>query len=430
MDSVIVDENVTMEPVEDNQSRDLRAILPSLSGNIQRSKPLNAETRQSLRNSVPSMSGVLGSPSSSKKQGFSFTEEPIAENVNISAAYVPDEAELVGEYDEDDIMNPVNSGELIIEDADDSDYGETITESGAYSGEGYVDMPKSRVKRLFGKFRHNKHKSHESTPQEWLDVDESFDAPSVGAARQSWESFRDDYDDDFEDVEITDVEEDVRIRDHEETSRRPHSVTTKRRSSHPKRRWNGGGFSREQLGRVSTLSEDVQAVQTPVEPVETVQAELSGKIVQFHNPEINVEVWFVALGSELAQNGGMRAFLEEHEQEMRGAIIVELEGLGAGNLSLIDEEGLYFPRKISSRMGRMIRKASNPLGMTVGKSKMLWKDSAAGVALKHGLQAMHLAGIEGGKPAHINQENDVLENINPEKLHQNSDFIMELLKSI
>ena len=40
----------------------------------------------------------------------------------------------------------------------------------------------------------------------------------------------------------------------------------------------------------------------------TSPAELQ-QISQFRNPDINTEVWFVALGSELAQNGGMRAFI-------------------------------------------------------------------------------------------------------------------------
>ena len=63
-----------------------------------------------------------------------------------------------------------------------------------------------------------------------------------------------------------------------------------------------------------------------------------------------MEVWFVALGSELAGNGGMRAFVETHEAELKGSIIIELEALGAGELTLMDREGTYLPKKASSRM--------------------------------------------------------------------------------
>ncbi len=79
------------------------------------------------------------------------------------------------------------------------------------------------------------------------------------------------------------------------------------------------------------------------------------QIEQFHSDRIDMEVWFVALGSELAGNGGMKAFMAAHEAELKGALIVELEALGAGELTLIDKEGTYVPKKASSRMKRLVR---------------------------------------------------------------------------
>ena len=78
-----------------------------------------------------------------------------------------------------------------------------------------------------------------------------------------------------------------------------------------------------------------------------------------------MEVWFVALGSELAGNGGMKAFMAAHEAELKGALIVELEALGAGELTLIDKEGTYVPKKASSRMKRLVRKAGQATGLKV-----------------------------------------------------------------
>ncbi len=37
----------------------------------------------------------------------------------------------------------------------------------------------------------------------------------------------------------------------------------------------------------------------------------------------------------------MNAFLAEHSQDLRGAIIIELEGMGAGELSFVEREGAY-----------------------------------------------------------------------------------------
>ena len=54
------------------------------------------------------------------------------------------------------------------------------------------------------------------------------------------------------------------------------------------------------------------------------------QIQDFHNASINMEVWMVALGSEVDENAGIKAFLMEHAQELRGAVIIDVEGLGAG----------------------------------------------------------------------------------------------------
>ena len=61
---------------------------------------------------------------------------------------------------------------------------------------------------------------------------------------------------------------------------------------------------------------------TPVE----LNEELN-EVYQFRNPDIDAEVWFVALGSELAQNSGMKAFLEAHQSELRGAFIVDIDAI-------------------------------------------------------------------------------------------------------
>ncbi len=154
------------------------------------------------------------------------------------------------------------------------------------------------------------------------------------------------------------------------------------------------------------------------------------QIHRFRRADINTEVWFVALGAELSDNSGMKAFLAEHAQDLRGAIIIELEGLGAGELSLIEKEGAYKQQSSSSRMKRYVKKAAQALGMNVAAKEMCWKESAAAYAAKHGHQTMHLAGTDGAKPAYFAQADDVLENVELDKMLDNSDFVMELLKNI
>lgn len=73
----------------------------------------------------------------------------------------------------------------------------------------------------------------------------------------------------------------------------------------------------------------------------------------------------VALGSEINENSGIRSFLIEHAQELRGAIIIDIEALGAGEFSLINSEGIIKKTKTASRLKRYVRQAANKMGLTI-----------------------------------------------------------------
>ena len=292
--------------------------------------------------------------------------------------------------------------------------------------QGYVEMPKSRFGRLFGRKR-RKERAQESTPQEWLNVEEDFEAQQVGAERGGWESFRQDeaagqtvafnaeyFDEAFDGDDGYD--------DYE-------AAPARRRG----RRFEGGAFSLEE--------DEFAAPDGAAEPVSPFAEGLPADFVfeddpnlqsieQFHSQRVDVEVWFVALGAELAGNGGMRAFMDAHASELKGSIIIDLEALGDGTLSLIEKEGTYLPKKASSRMKRLVKKAGQAVGLAVPSTTMEWRDSSAAYAMKHGQQALHLAGMNDKKPAFFAQADDVIENIDADQLALNSDFVMELIKQI
>ena len=137
---------------------------------------------------------------------------------------------------------------------------------------------------------------------------------------------QDEYDDDYYD-------EDDSFYEDKTTAFEPASDDGTRRGG--RSRWNGGAFSRISMGNANVRSEE--EIVTPdmmPEPVESEEDE--ERIYHFHNPEITTEVWFVALGCELSGHNGMKAFLSDHADELRGAIIVDLEAMGAGSLSLIE----------------------------------------------------------------------------------------------
>ena len=452
-------------------ARSLLSLLPSIgSSDIKASHEQEGEEagepgekkdpKPSLLASLPSLSGSIKAADAAQAQPGVNAAASFG-TAGATGSFAPVSSELASTMDPED---------MYVDDADDSAYDDHFTETGAFAGPGYMEMPKSRFRRLFDKFLHRKD-DEEDTPQEWLDVDDNFEARAAGKARGGWESFQEEhyeqgeYQGDYaveadqdaaaypgatqalpalqsDDLGATqawtpqpiDVEaagQEVSQVAYDDSFNVDDVADNEQSGSNRFRPWHGGAYSARRMENSNLSSEELAdeaaaaAVPTPVE----LNEELN-EVYQFRNPDIDAEVWFVALGSELAQNSGMKAFLEAHQSELRGAFIVDIDAIGAGDLTMIEREGFLRPSKASSRMKRYIRKASQATGTKVASGALLGEESAASYAAKHGCQVTHLVGMEGGKPALYGQQDDIVENIDEKKLASNVDFLMELLKNM
>lgn len=412
-------------PEHDGRVHDLSAVIPSVT-TPEPSSAVSGTREAALLDALPSLGRTT-----------TTTDPALSGSISLAGTFSSMGATGAAAPIGDELLENASENDLYIEDVDDSAYVEQITETGAMAGPGYVEMPKSRFGGIFGKFRRKK-REEASSPQEWLDVEESFDAREVGAARGGWESFREEGDIQAYDEEYLDADATTAFSPEFDDDFAEDGFDAPRSSHRRGRHFEGGAFSRDQFDDESEGEENQTSAADPssvfgeglpadfvFEPTPEIE-----QIEQFHSDRIDMEVWFVALGSELAGNGGMKAFMAAHEAELKGALIVELEALGAGELTLIDKEGTYVPKKASSRMKRLVRKAGQATGLKVPEATMEWRNSASAYALKHGQQALHLAGMDGRKPAFFAEEDDVIENIDNDMLALNSDFVMEVLKHI
>lgn len=418
------------------------------------------DSRPSLLASLPSLSGSIKAADAAQAQ-LGVNAAASFGTAGATGSFAPVSSELASTMDPED---------MYVDDADDSAYEDHFTETGAFAGPGYMEMPKSRFRRLFDKFLHRKD-DEEDTPQEWLDVDDNFEARAAGKARGGWESFQEEHyeqgeyqgdyaveadqdaaaypgatqalpalqNDDLgatqawtpQPIDVEAVDQEASRVAYGDSFNVDDVADDEQSGSNRFRPWHGGAYSARRMENSNLSSEELAdeaaaaAVPTPVE----LNEELN-EVYQFRNPDIDAEVWFVALGSELAQNSGMKAFLEAHQSELRGAFIVDIDAIGAGDLTMIEREGFLKPSKASSRMKRYIRKASQATGIKVASGALLGEESAASYAAKHGCQVTHLVGMEGGKPALYGQQDDIVENIDEKKLASNVDFLMELLKNM
>lgn len=412
-------------PEHDGRVHDLSAVIPSVT-TPEPPSAVSGTREAALLDALPSLGRTT-----------TTTDPALSGSISLAGTFSSMGATGAAAPIGDELLENASENDIYIEDVDDSAYVEQITETGAMAGPGYVEMPKSRFGGIFGKFRRKK-REEASSPQEWLDVEESFDAREVGAARGDWESFREEGDIQAYDEEYLDADATTAFSPEFDDDFAEDGFDAPRSSHRRGRHFEGGAFSRDQFDDESEGEENQTSAADPssvfgeglpadfvFEPTPEIE-----QIEQFHSDRIDMEVWFVALGSELAGNGGMKAFMAAHEVELKGALIVELEALGAGELTLIDKEGTYVPKKASSRMKRLVRKAGQATGLKVPEATMEWRNSASAYALKHGQQALHLAGMDGRKPAFFAEEDDVIENIDNDMLALNSDFVMEVLKHI
>lgn len=282
-----------------------------------------------------------------------------------------------------------------------------------------MEVPRSRAGSLLGRLRSDKGADMTDTPQEWLNVDDDFEARNVGRERGSWESFRDDqYFDDDEEFDDFGMGDDGRSS----------------RSARTRRNWQGGAYARKQLGHVNMRSgadSDADEVVPEELPEAEVNPSLTGEIEQiyhFRNPQFNTEIWFVAIGSDGDGHNGARAFLEEHADELRGSMVIEVESLGAGALSVATEEGRIRKVTASSRVKRYTRSAVSATGIALDNVSLAGTDSIASVVQKAGFQSMHLFGAENGRPALKGSADDVLENVDELLFDDHVNFVFELLK--
>lgn len=387
----------TTSPSRSGMFRKLRADVPSMSGVIRMQEAGEDVSQLPVQQSAPVREPREPRPVAASEASQAPVHEPVPSAPATSADDVDYDmrpADLAGygegNHDRREEAFVADTGNYAIEDYEN------------YEEPGKVEMPKSRTGGFLGRFRRKKNEPLDETPQEWLDVDEDFDARTVGRERGGWESFRDD------------------ARDNRE-------------GDEPRgRKWEGGSYSRVRLGRVDTRSGEDAEADVPSEPVEFEEdrqiADEIEQIYHFRNPLYNTEVWFVALGSEGAAHDGAKAFLAEHADELKGSMIIEVESLGAGELAVASAEGRIKRVAASSRVKRYTRTATAATGIAPGSVDLTGSDSASSILQAAGYQSMHLLGVENGAPALKGSPDDIMENVDDLLLDDNVNFLMELLK--
>lgn len=263
--------------------------------------------------------------------------------------------------------------DIYIDDADDS--GSSSFGSRGRSREespSMVDIPKSRAKSFFGSLGdrltggRNKADNLDSSPSAWLGVDEDYDARTEGSNIGGWDNFAEEDDDS----------------------------------------WKGGAYGGE------TSEEDAAALS------------------RFSSVLIDKEVWFVATGAHESDNAGIKALLNDHERELKSALFINLDGVGAGDLCFTMAEGTFRPRGTDHRLQGLIRSAANALGIDFAPVGLRSYNSDAFAASRMGARTISIVGLDKQLPLDWHWKDDRLDILDEDNLDAVADVVVEVIKSV
>ena len=225
--------------------------------------------------------------------------------------------------------------------------------------------PQPKKKRgLGGLFGHKK--KGEQSMSDWLGVEDDYDAKNSGRGIGSWDNFEDDDDG-----------------------------------------WKGGATSTEGA--------------TP--------EEMASAVASMGDDELlGHDIWFVATGASDRDGAGMKAFLASHRDKLRGVFFINLESVGAGQISVITTEGEQRVLKGDRRIMNLVNRVCSTFHVSCGQLEMPFAATDAYAALESSRRALTIAGVDGPGLACARTENDQPANVEPSNIAMVSEVVTEVIR--
>lgn len=251
-----------------------------------------------------------------------------------------------------------------------------------------------------------KRKQQDESMSEWLGVDADFDAKEDGRNIGSWDHFNDDEDGTWKGGAALDPS--LRPLDHADEQDGllvDHDIVM------------GEVFADEGLA----LPEDEEVL--GVEDLQEAILEMDDDALVAH------DIWFVALGASSLDHAGMKAFLADYRKACRGAFVINLDSVGAGQLTAITAEGVHNRRKADRRMLRLFSNTARDLHIELAQAGHTWGDTDATPAMRSSMRSVTIMGMgETNTPALSGTPQDLMENVDAEQVSAVARLVTELIR--
>ena len=241
---------------------------------------------------------------------------------------------------------------------------------------------KPKRKLLGGLGIGKKRKEEDRDVKGWLGVDGEFDARKAGKEIGSWDKFPgDDDDDDAGGLG-----------------------------------WKGGWAGDDPIEDEDFAANEAARIRRRV--TETIDRDFAEK-----------EVWFVATGAEEVGTIGMQAFLAQYGEELRDAFFINLDNVGAGQLSWVTAEGMARRYRSDRRLVSLAKRVSREQEILVKPRVYKGLSTDATAALARGYKAITLMGFDSsGVPLNWHWKTDTTSNIEPEVIERVTELVTHMIR--
>ncbi len=185
--------------------------------------------------------------------------------------------------------------------------------------------------------------------------------------------------------------------------------------------WRGGATTRSDLRVIEGGEAQADA---------PTQEDLREAVLSMNDDDLLAhDIWFVALGASGLDHAGMRAFINKHRKDCRGCFVINLDSVGAGDLTVYSNEGLLTTRRTDRRMLRMLTSTAADLHIGIQTREHDWGKTDATVSMLRSMRSATITGLDAnGLKALSRTQDDVPENVDPAQAAQVAELVTELIR--
>ena len=141
------------------------------------------------------------------------------------------------------------------------------------------------------------------------------------------------------------------------------------------------------------------------------------------------DIWFVGLGASGLGHAGMKAFLAQHRKQIRGAFVINIDAVGAGELTMFTREGIINSRRADRRMVRSLARTAADLHISLAQADHEWGSTDATPSMRAHVRSITISGVDpSGMKALSGTPADVIERVNPAQAAQVATLVTEMIR--